>query len=335
MVKPESWLRVTPAGLWCEPADLYIDPVRPVARAVITHGHGDHARPGHGQILATMETLAIMATRFGTSGGQTQAQPYGATLSMGEVILRLMPAGHILGSAQVVLEHAGTRVVISGDYKRRADPTCHQFEPITCDVFVTEATFGLPVFRHPTDMGEIDRLLDSLRLFPERPHLIGVYALGKAQRVMKLIREAGWERPFWLHGALLPLTNLYRRLGHDFGEIRPATGASAAELAGQIVLAPPSAITERWSRRLGEPVSAVASGWMGIRARARQRGAQLPLVISDHADWPELTATLTEVAAPRIWVTHGREDALIHWATAQGMQAEALSLIGYEDEEAE
>lgn len=333
MTQPESWLRTTPAGLWCEPADIYIDPITPVSRAAITHGHGDHARPGHGQVLATPETLAIMQTRFGAAGNQQQSLSYGVSLSVGGVMILFVPAGHILGSAQIVLEHAGSRIVVSGDYKRRADPTCPPFHPVPCDVFVTEATFGLPVFNHPEDRGEIARLLDSLRLSPDRPHLVGVYALGKAQRMMKLLRAAGWDRPFWLHGALLPLTELYRSFGCEFGDMRPATGASAADLAGQIILAPPSAIAERWSRRLGDPINAVASGWMGIRARARQRGAALPLVISDHADWSELTTTLEEVGAPRVWVTHGREDALVHWAKQQGIHAEALSLVGYDEEE--
>ena len=233
-----------------------------------------------------------------------------------------------------VAEHEGQRAVVSGDYKRRPDPTAAPFELVPCDLFVTEATFGLPVFRHPPDMGEIGKLLDSLRLFPERTHLVGAYALGKAQRVLALLRQAGWERPIWLHGALFPLTDLYRRLGFDFGELRPATGATKAELKGEIVLAPPGALREPWSRRMAEPLRAVASGWMGVRARARQAGAELPLVISDHADWDELTATIREVGAGEIWVTHGREEALVHYAEGLGIRASALSLVGYEDEEA-
>jgi putative mRNA 3-end processing factor len=335
MAKVQDWLKATPRGLFCEPGGFTIDPVQPAARAVVTHGHGDHARPGSAHVLATPGTIEIMRARFGAeAAGRLQPLDYGEWIELGDVRLRFAPAGHVLGSAQVVMEHAGQRVVVSGDYKRRPDPTATAFECVACDLFVTEATFGLPVFRHPDDMGEIAKLLDSLRLFPERTHLVGVYALGKAQRVLALLRRAGWERPVWLHGALFPLTDLYRRLGFDFGELKPATGASKAELKGEIVLAPPGALREAWSRRMAEPVRAVASGWMGVRARARQAGAELPLVISDHADWDELTATIREVGAGEVWVTHGREEALVHYAQGLGIKAGALSLVGYEDEEA-
>ena len=334
MAEVQDWLRATPRGLACEPGGFTIDPTAPVERAVVTHGHGDHARPGSGEVLATPGTIEIMRARFGADAGRSlQPLPYGEWLELGGLRLRFAPAGHVLGSAQVVIEHGGTRVVVSGDYKRRPDPTCAPFEVVPCDLFVTEATFGLPVFRHPDDRGEIGRLLESLRLFPERTHLVGAYALGKAQRVLALLRQAGWDRPVWLHGALQGLTDLYRRFGHDFGELKPATGAAKAELKGEIVLCPPGALREVWSRRMAEPLRAVASGWMGVRARARQAGAELPLVISDHADWDELTQTIREVGAPEVWVTHGREEALVHYAAGLGIEASALSLVGYEEEE--
>jgi putative mRNA 3-end processing factor len=333
---PESWLKVTPVGLYCEPGGFHIDPARPVERAVITHGHSDHARPGHRHVLATPGTLAIMTARYGLEIiGTTQPLAYGESLRIGDVTVRLAPAGHVLGSAQVVLEHAGTRVVVSGDYKRRPDPTCAPFEPVRCDVFVSEATFGLPVFRHPPDDDEIGKLLASQRLFPERSHVVGVYALGKCQRVIALLRRAGYDAPLYLHGALQELCELYRQQGVALGELRPATAAAKGELTGQIVLAPPSALADRWTRRLTDPVPAMASGWMRVRARARQRGVELPLVISDHADWDELTRTLEEVQAPEVWVTHGREEALIHYAVSRGIRARALSLIGREEEEAQ
>jgi putative mRNA 3-end processing factor len=335
MVPFADWLKPTPSGLCCLPAGFFIDPIRPVERAVVTHGHGDHARPGSAHVLATPGTIEIMRSRFDAeAGGRLQPLAYGEWIELGGVRLRFASAGHVLGSAQVVMEYSGQRAVVSGDYKRRPDPTAAPFELVPCDLFVTEATFGLPVFRHPPDTGEIGKLLDSLRLFPERTHLVGVYALGKAQRVLALLRRAGWERPIWLHGALFPLTDLYRRLGFDFGELKPATGAAKGELKGEIVLAPPGALREAWSRRMAEPVRAVASGWMGVRARARQAGAELPLVISDHADWDELTQTIREVGAGEIWVTHGREEALVHYAQGLGITARALSLVGYEDEEA-
>jgi putative mRNA 3-end processing factor len=204
---------------------------------------------------------------------------------------------------------------------------------VSCDVFITEATFALPVFRHPDDRGEIAKLLESMRLFPERTHLVGVYALGKCQRLIRLLREAGYDQPIYLHGALIALCDLYRRFGVDLGELRAATEAPPGLFAGVLVLAPPSALGDRWSRRLADPVLAFASGWMRIKQRAKQRGVELPLVISDHADWDELAATLHDVGAPEIWVTHGREDALVHYAHTKGIRARALSLVGYEEEE--
>jgi putative mRNA 3-end processing factor len=333
---PESWLTVTDAGLYCEPGGFYVDPHRPVERAVVTHGHADHARAGHAAVLATAPTLAIMRQRLGErSGRRQQALAYGERLSIGEVAVTLRPAGHVLGSAQVVLEWRGSRVVVSGDFKRRPDPTCAPFEPVACDVFITEATFGLPVFRHPPDSEEIGKLLRSLALFPERAHLVGVYALGKAQRVITLLRQAGYERPIYLHGALKNLCQLYEELGVSLGELRPATGADKATLKGEIVLAPPAALADRWARRLPDPVAAMASGWMRVRARARQRGAELPLIISDHADWDELTQTLADVRPGELWVTHGNEEALVHYACSEGFAARALSLVGRGEDEQE
>ena len=332
--RPETWIRKSSAGLYCEPGDFHIDPVRPVPRAVITHGHGDHARSGNEQVLATPDTIAIMQERYGEAAGASlQPLAYGETVTAGDVTVRLAPAGHVLGSAQIVLEYRGSRVVVSGDYKRRPYPTCAPFDPRTCDVFITEATFGLPVFRHPPDAREIDKLLHSLALFPERSHLVGVYALGKCQRVLALLRQAGYEEPVYLHGALIKLTELYESLGVRLGPVLPLSGVAREALKGRIVLAPPSAIADIWSRRLPDPVVAMASGWMRVRQRAKARGVELPLVISDHADWDELTATIDEVAAEEIWVTHGREEALVHHATKQGYRARALTLAGFEEDE--
>ncbi|HEV2097658.1 MAG TPA: ligase-associated DNA damage response exonuclease [Stellaceae bacterium] len=332
--RPETWIRTTPAGLYCEPGDFHIDPLRPAPRAVITHGHGDHARPGNQQVLATAETIAIMQARYAESAaGAVQPLAYGEPLAIGEVQVRLVPAGHVLGSAQVVLDYHGSRVAVSGDYKRRPDPTCAPFEPQNCDLFITEATFGLPVFRHPPDGQEIDKLLHSLKLFPERCHLVGVYALGKCQRVLALLRRAGYEEPVFLHGALIGLTELYERLGVPLGPVQPLAGIAREGLKGRIVLAPPGALADIWSRRLPDPVIAMASGWMRVRQRAKARGVELPLVISDHADWDELTATLAEVSADEIWVTHGREEALVHYATKKGYRARALALAGFEEDE--
>jgi putative mRNA 3-end processing factor len=333
-LNPRSWLCPTPRGLYCEPGDFYVDPAVAVGRAVITHGHGDHARPGHRNALATPETLAIMRRRF-QDMPDTAQQPlkYGERVKIGDVDVSLVPAGHILGSAQAVLEHKGQRIVVSGDYKRRPDATCPPFEPVPCDVFITEATFALPVFHHPSDAGEIGKLLRSLTTFPERTHLVGVYALGKCQRVIKLLRAAGYDKRIWLHGALAPLCRLYEQNGVELGDTALVSDAILETFKGQIVLCPPSAIADRWSRRFADPIAAMASGWMGVRARARQRGAELPLIISDHADWSELTQTLKDVGAPRVWVTHGREEALVAYARSIGIEAEALHLGGREEED--
>lgn len=332
------WIEIRPEGLYVKPGDFFIDPLRPVNRAVISHGHSDHARPNHHHVLATVETLAIMKARLGEGAGQShQSAALGEAVRIGDVAIRLEPAGHVLGSAQIVLEHAGRRIVYSGDYKRAGDPTCAGFEPITCDVFITEATFGLPVFRHPDARNEIEKLLHSQALFPDRCHVIGCYSLGKAQRVIALLREAGYERPIYLHGALQTLCDLYESQGISLGSLRPATagpkGIPRHAFQGEIVIAPPSAIADRWARRLPDPVVAMASGWMRVKQRARQRGVELPLVISDHADWDELLMTLEEVKAPEIWVTHGREEALVHAATNKGIKAKALAMIGYDEDE--
>jgi putative mRNA 3-end processing factor len=279
-----------------------------------------------------------MRARLGEAGAGDSQQALGwhQTITVGEVRVWLSPAGHVLGSAQVAMEYRGSRAVVSGDYKRVADPTCAGFEPVPCDVFVTEATFALPVFVHPPPDAEIRRLLDSVALFPGRTHVVGCYALGKCQRLIALLRQAGWDRPIWLHGALVAMCEVYRRCGIELGDLRPATVAAKADLVGAIVLAPPGAIADRWARRLEDPVVALASGWMRVRQRAKSRGVELPLVISDHADWAELNATLDAVGAPEVWVTHGREEALIHAAGLRGLNGRALRLVGYgEEDEAE
>jgi putative mRNA 3-end processing factor len=288
-------------------------------------------------VLATQETLDLMRLRYGENfAGSTQPIAYGETVRLNGVEATFHPAGHVLGSAQICVEAKGTRVVASGDYKDVADPTCAPFELIACDAFITEATFGLPVFRHGDPNAEIAKLLRSVALFPERAHLVGAYSLGKAQRVIALIRAAGYDAPIYLHGAMETLTHYYVSRGIDLGELRAVRDAGKAELAGTIALCPPSALQDRWTRRFPDPVSAFASGWMRVRARARQRGVELPLVISDHADWDGLCATVAATGASQIWVTHGAEEALVHWCTMRGLAARPLGLVGYgeEDEEA-
>jgi putative mRNA 3-end processing factor len=331
---PPHLLAPTPAGLFCAAGDFYIDPLRPVPRALITHAHSDHARRGHGDVLATRETLDIMALRYGEDFcARRQVAAYGQSQRIGDVDVSFHPAGHVLGSAQVRVADERQRIVVSGDYKRASDPTCAAFEPVACDVFITEATFGLPVFRHPDASLEADKLIASCALFPDRAHLVGAYALGKAQRMMVLIRQQGWERPIYIHGALEKITEYYAREGNDFGEIRKVSAAERSKLAGEIVLCTPASLQDIWSRKFPDPVAAHASGWMRLRARARQRGVELPLVVSDHADWNDLCATILETQCSQVWITHGEADALVHWAGCIGLDARPLHLIGYGDEE--
>jgi len=329
-----SWLTVDRHGLFCRPGGFHVDPHSPVSRAVITHGHSDHARAGHDHVLATEETLAVMRVRLGGAARLgTQRAAYGEPIRIGDVSVTLIPAGHVLGSAQVLIEWQGARVVVSGDYKRSADPTCPAFELTPCHLFITEATFGLPVFSHGSAGGEIQKLLKSHSQFPDRAHVVGAYGLGKSQRVIALLREAGYNEPIFLHGALAECCALYESIGVRLGELKSATGAKREDLVGAIVLAPPSAIADRWSRRLPDPVTALASGWMRVRARARQQNVELPLVISDHADWNELTQTIAETGAEEIWVTHGREEALLYHIESTGRRGRALALVGREGED--
>lgn len=329
-----DWIIPYPHGIYVRPADVWIDPARPQANAAITHGHADHARSGHGRVYATPATLAIMALRYGVEEAGAAACDYGAGFERGGVRFTFHPAGHVLGSAQIAMEYRGERVVVTGDFKRRADPTCTPFEVVPCDVFVTEATFGLPVFRHPPTGDEIAKLIRAVRAEPDRCVLVGAYALGKAQRVIAELRAAGWHQPLYLHGALEPMCRLYESHGVKLGALASVADTPREEMAGAIVLAPPSALTDRWSRRLPDPITAMASGWMRVRGRARARQVELPLVISDHADWDELTQTIAEVDARENWITHGSEEGLVRWCELHQRRARALHLVGREAEEA-
>ncbi|MGQ8366127.1 ligase-associated DNA damage response exonuclease [Glaciecola sp. 1036] len=332
---PEHWITTDQNGLYCAVIDAYIDPLVPVHRAVVTHGHADHARPGHDEVFATQQTLDIMRIRYGEDFcKQAQALEYNQKIQLHQAEFSLVPAGHILGSSQAIIEYKGRKLVVSGDYKRHADPSCKPFEVVPCDVFITEATFGLPVFTHPPIKDEIQKLLNSLALFPDSCHLVGVYALGKCQRLIMGLRALGYNKAIYMHGALLKLCDYYVSQGIDLGPYIPvAEVEDMASLQGEIVLAPPSATNDRWSRKLPNVITAMASGWMQIRARSKQRRAELPLIISDHADWDSLITTIKQVNPAEVWVTHGREEALVHQAQAMGYKAKALSLVGYEEDE--
>ena len=279
MIRPEHLLCPTPKGLYCPPGDFYIDPVRGgVERAVVTHGHSDHARAGHGAVLATPETLEAMATRYGQEFTRArQSAAYGQTSRIGDVEVTLHPAGHVIGSAQVEVRWKGLTMVCTGDYKRRADPTAARFEVVPCNVLISEATFALPVFRHPDSKGEVAKLLASIRAFPDRAHLVGAYAFGKAQRVIRELRDAGYEETIYIHGAMKQLCDMYERLGVDLGSLEPATvekgqRRQTQKFAGKIIICPPSATGAAWADRFPDPVLAFASGWMNIRQRAKSGG---------------------------------------------------------------
>lgn len=275
-----------------------------------------------------------MKLRHGAGFSRSTQVAEPGTLEVNGVEVSFHPAGHVLGSAQIRVARKGLSVVAAGDYKRGVDPTAEPFEPVRGTVFITEATFALPVFRHPDPRAEIGKLLTSLRHFPERAHMVGVYALGKAQRVIRLIRDAGYDDVLFIHRALQPLCDYYASQGIALGPLAPATVEKGGRqhFAGRIVLAPPSAFAATWVQRFPDPLIAFASGWMLVRARARQRGVELPLVISDHCDWTELTATIRELDPDEVWVTHGREEALVRWCALEGRRARPLNMVGYEDE---
>ena len=324
-VRATDLLYETPGGLYGPPGDFFIDPSRKAARAVITHGHSDHARAGHEKVLATAETLAVMAARLGRRfavAGQPLA--YGETVRVGEVAVSLYPAGHVIGSAQVRLEWRGLKIVVTGDYKRKPDPTTVPFEVVPCDVFVTEATFGLPVYRHPPAEREIAKLILSLETFPERPHLLGAYSLGKAQRLIGEVRAAGFDGPVHVHRAVEPICRLYERFGVDLGPLEPAENLDAEAARGAVVVCPPMAMKDAWAAGFDDPVSVAASGWMQLVTHRLSSGAHLPLVLSDHADWPDLCATIAETGAEEIWIVHtstGSLRALGHWCSQRGLVA--------------
>jgi len=328
---------ITPraGGLWCEAGGFFVDPGRIADRAIVTHAHGDHCRPGHKALLATPETIALARARHGARACVT-AEPlnYGVPRRIGDVTVTLAPAGHVLGSAQVVIEVGGARAVISGDYKRSPDPSCRTFEVVQCDLFVTEATFGLPVYRHPPVAGEIARLLTSLARFPGRTHIVDAYSLGKAQRLIAELRLAGYDRTIWLGASVMALSAVYAELGIPLGRMADVATADRADMAGAIVIAPSGTGEEQWANQLSDPLIVGASGWLRVPRFARRRGVELALVISDHADWDDLTATITQTGASEVWVTHGSEDALVHWCRAQGISAHALRLVGRSAEEA-
>lgn len=322
---PQDLIVQRPEGLYCPAGDFHIDPWRPVARAVITHGHGDHARTGMGEYHVVRAGLPILDWRLGEQ--RYHAYDYDESFRLGAARVSLHPAGHVLGSAQVRIEVDGEVWVASGDYKRQPDPTCAPFQVVPCDTFVTEATFGLPIYRWPDTAG-VARDIVAWRDECAAEGVAAVlfcYALGKAQRLLAELR-ACTDEPAWIHGAMAPGIDIYREAGIALLETRPvgegARGADAAgRFAGQLVLAPPSAAGSPWMRRFRRAQTGFASGWMLIRGNRRRRNVDRGFVVSDHADWPALLRTVRETGARRIIATHGNTEALVRTLADAGLDA--------------
>ena len=321
-------------GLYCVPGDFYIDPWRPVARAVITHAHADHARVGHGHYLAAAPGEGVLRARLGEITLQTL--PYGEVIEHNGVRISLHPAGHVLGSAQVRMEYHGEVWVASGDYKVEADGTCAPFEPVRCDTFITESTFGLPIYRWQPQAAILADINQWWRRNAdnERCSVLFCYAFGKAQRILhELDTDIG---PIVCHGAVEPLNRSYR----DAGIALPGTLA-VSEINDKklyrraLVLAPPSAAGTPWMRRFGDYSDAFASGWMQLRGNRRRRGVDRGFILSDHADWPGLQSAIQATGASRVIVTHGSVSTLVRWLREQGLQAQGFDThYGEEDQEA-
>lgn len=321
---------VRPAGLYCVPGDFYIDPWRPVERAVITHAHADHARTGHRHYLAAAPGEGVLRARLGQIS--VNALAYGERIVHNGVTLSLHPAGHVLGSSQVRIEYAGQVWVASGDYKVAPDPTCTPFEPIRCDTFITESTFGLPIYRWQQEdevMGEINQWWRA-NAAAGRCSVVFAYAFGKAQRIL-----AGLDPsigPIVCHGAVEPLNRVYREANVTLPPTSTVSEIDKAALRHALVLAPPSAAGTPWMKRFGDYSDAFASGWMLVRGARRRRGVDRGFVVSDHADWPGLMQAIEATRAERVIVTHGSIPILVRWLRQQGLDASGFD-TEYGDED--
>jgi putative mRNA 3-end processing factor len=319
------FLQVSAAGLYCPAGDFYIDPIAPVEYAIITHGHADHARPGHQHYLSSAAGVPILTSRLGVSI-DVQGVGYGEIIDRKGVRISLHPSGHILGAAQVRLEQAGRVWVVTGDFKQQADPTCLPFEPLRCHGLIMESTFGLPIFRWPAPeqgLDQINRWWAQNRR-NNKTSLLFAYSLGKAQRIL-----AGLEgiAPIYLHGAVVTVNRVYAQAGIALPAASSVSGVSdPRHFAGALVVAPPSADHSPWTRRFKRAERAFASGWMQIRGNRRRRNLERGFVLSDHADWDGLLAAVTESRADEIWVTHGFSAELTRYLSEQGLQARAFNL---------
>lgn len=319
-------LRTTDRGLYCEAGDFFIDPWAPVPRAVVTHAHGDHLTWGCDTYLVSHDGAGVTRERLGSWGSGVESMAYGETRLVNGVTVSLHPAGHILGSAQVRLEHRGEVWVVSGDYKTDPDPTCAPWEPVRCHTFITESTFGLPIYRWPSQRQVFDELNRwwAANAAEGRVSLLCAYALGKAQRLLAGLDPA--VGPMLTHGAVERMTALYRHGGVALPLTVHATDALRARAtAGAIVIAPPSVTGSTWLRRFGEVRTAFASGWMRVRGARRRRGVDAGFTLSDHVDWPQLLAAIDATGAERVWVTHGFTGPVVQWLTERGLEARVMA----------
>jgi len=323
--KRPALVSVTPSGLYCEPGRFFIDPWKPVDRALITHAHGDHARSGSERYLAAAPGRGLLQKRL-NDPAELETLPYGERRTLNDVTVSFHPAGHVLGSAQIRIEHDGEVWVVSGDYKRDPDPTCEPFEVVRCDTFITEATFGLPIYRWDPMPGIAQDILAWWRGNREkgRSSVLFCYALGKAQRILAELAKLT-DEPCFVHGATQALVTVYREAGIP---MIPTQMVSEVEkgtsFAGALVLAPPSAGGSPWMRRFGDHETGFASGWMRVRGNRRRRGFDRGFVVSDHADWPSLLKTVAETEASQVLVTHGSSEILARYLQEKGVNAVPL-----------
>jgi putative mRNA 3-end processing factor len=320
----DELLQLTPSGLYCDEADLYIDPWRPVKRAVITHAHADHARPGSRSYLCARESRPLLAARLGPET-DIQTLAYGEPLSINSMTLSLHPAGHVLGSAQVKLEMGGRTTVVSGDYKTAPDPTCAPLEPLRCDAFISECTFGLPIFRWPAPEDVFGEIGDWWRSNREqgKTSILFAYALGKAQRILSALDSS--IGPIWTHGAIEKVNRCYREMGISLPDTTyVGDGQDKNQFNGALVIAPPSADQPAWLSRFRNRSRAFASGWMQIRGNRRRRSLDRGFVLSDHSDWDGLVGTIEATGAERIGLTHGYSTEMSRWLREKGHAAEII-----------
>ncbi|OLP16725.1 DNA ligase-associated DEXH box helicase [Leptolyngbya sp. 'hensonii'] len=320
-------IAIRPEGLYCQQGGFFIDPWRSVNLALITHAHSDHARPGSRQYMATQVSAGILRKRLGERIS-LQGVAYGEKIKLGRTWVSFHPAGHVLGSAQIRVECGEEVWVISGDYKRCADPTCAPFEVVPCDTFITEATFGLPIYRWESGATTCRKIYDWWQSDPERPSLLLCYAFGKAQRILSELTQLT-DRPVYVHGAIDVMNESYRQAGVSMVKTIPVTEMPCSHsFQGDLILAPPNANRSPWIKGLTQPQTAFASGWMAVRGARRQRGQDQGFVLSDHADWAGLVNTVRQTGARTVHVTHGQTETLARYLSeTDGLNAQPLETL--------